>query len=383
MATKQFITNKIPLGLYIHIPWCVKKCPYCDFNSHTLKTELPPADEYIRALEENMLNYKCLIQNRAISTIFFGGGTPSIFSGANIESILNLVTKHFSLTDDVEITLEANPGTVEQQKFRNFKAAGVNRISIGVQSFSQQKLHALGRIHSGMEAQNAIKAAQQAGFDNINIDIMYGLPGQISAESNNDLEIALGFQTPHLSWYQLTIEPNTAFYHKKPVTPKDEKLFKIEDEGKNILYKHGMQQYEISAWSKNKSAQCQHNYNIWQYGDYIGIGAGACGKITQNSNIIRTMQTKHPKMFIAAKNKINDKIVAPQDLLFEFMLNHLRLNQKLEFSLFEERTNLPRELLLSHIDKLPKQSAIYNRDYLELTPRGYDFYNDIAAVFLP
>ncbi|MBT4804509.1 MAG: radical SAM family heme chaperone HemW [Legionellales bacterium] len=383
MATKDFITNKIPLGLYIHIPWCVKKCPYCDFNSHTLKTELPPAKEYIAALEQNMLSYKNLVKNRSISTIFFGGGTPSIFSGANIEAILNLVTKHFSLTDDVEITLEANPGTVEQQKFSDFKTAGVNRISIGVQSFSPQMLKKLGRIHSDMEAQNAIKSAQQAGFDNINIDIMYGLPGQISAESNNDLEIALSFQTPHLSWYQLTIEPNTAFYHKKPITPKDDKLFKIEDEGKNILYKHGMQQYEISAWSNGKLAQCKHNYNIWQYGDYLGIGAGACGKITQNSNIIRTMQTKHPKMFIDAKNSINDKIVAPDDIIFEFMLNHLRLNQVLEFSLFEERTNLPRELLFSKLDKLPQHSAKYNSDCLELTPKGYSFYNDMAAVFLP
>lgn len=221
MAVNSFAPHTIPLGLYIHIPWCVKKCPYCDFNSHTLKSSTIPADDYIAALVDNMIQYRPLISDRSISTIFFGGGTPSLLSGKQIDKILQCVRKHYAVDDKVEITLEANPGTVEQQKFIDFFYAGVNRISLGVQSFQDHYLDALGRIHHGDEAKRAIDAAQQAGFNNINIDLMYALPGQSIEDALLDLATAMTFNTPHLSWYQLTIEPNTAFFHKPPIVPTD------------------------------------------------------------------------------------------------------------------------------------------------------------------
>jgi putative oxygen-independent coproporphyrinogen III oxidase len=374
--------NLIPLGIYVHIPWCVEKCPYCDFNSHKLREEKPPEEEYVKVISHHLKQYANMVGNRPVSTVFFGGGTPSIMSGKAIANIINIINKNYNTTNDIEITLEANPGTVDQSRFKSFLEAGVNRLSIGVQSFDDKMLKILGRIHDSNTAKKAIDAAQEAGFNNINLDLMYALPGQTHELSTNDLKIALSFQTPHLSWYQLTLEPNTVFYNKPPRLPESEVIEDIENEGYEILKKYGMNQYEISAWSKNYKNKCRHNYNIWQFGDYIGVGAGACGKITLEHNIIRTMQTKHPKQYLKQTHKVNDKIVKREDLAFEFMLNHLRLKGPIEFNLMSNRTGLEKDDIIRVLEKLPPDMVSYNDDSMQLTKFGFNFYNDIVAAFM-
>lgn len=380
---QKFDSSTIPLALYIHIPWCEKKCPYCDFNSHTFKSPALPETEYIAALEKNILHFKQITNNRAISSIFFGGGTPSLFSTGAIAKILQIVADNFSLTKNIEITLEANPGAIETNKFAEFKAAGINRISIGVQSFNDQSLKLLGRIHDSNAAQNAIKAALKANFDNINIDIMYALPQQSEAMCLADLKTALSFGLPHLSWYQLTIEPNTMFYTKRPTLPKSAAMTAMEEAGLEYLTQQKMQRYEISAWTNSMTKKCLHNYNIWQFGDYIGIGAGAHGKITLENSILRTMQSKQPKEFMLSNNYASENFVKHNELAFEFMLNHMRLKEALEFGIFEKRTNLPKEKLWPIISQIPADMCSYDNHKLELTSKGFNFYNDIVEMFLP
>ena len=382
MAANLLSPADIPLGLYIHIPWCVKKCPYCDFNSHTLNNASLPAEEYIAALVDNMLSYKSLISDRTISTIFFGGGTPSLLSGQHIARILEQVHQHYRVADQVEITLEANPGTVEQQKFIDFYQAGINRISIGVQSFQDHHLQALGRIHYGQEAKRAIESAQRAGFQNINIDLMYALPNQSIEAALLDLQTAMSFGTPHLSWYQLTIEPHTAFYHKPPIVPTDSYIVDMEIAGHAYLQEHGFTSYEISAWSRDTLSRCQHNYQIWQYGDYLGIGAGACGKITQEQAIIRTTQTKHPQNFMHKRHAINDTLVDPAARLFEYMLNHLRLKEDLSYQHYQARTGGEIDPILAILKTLPAEYIRQRPDGFTLTPQGHRFYNEVVAAFL-
>jgi putative oxygen-independent coproporphyrinogen III oxidase len=382
MAANPFVPESIPLGLYIHIPWCVKKCPYCDFNSHTLKSPSIPADDYIAALEDNMVQYRPLISNRAISTIFFGGGTPSLLSGKQIDKILQLVRHHYPVEDMVEITLEANPGTVEQQKFVDFYHAGINRISLGVQSFQDRYLDTLGRIHHGDEAKRAIDAAQQAGFHNINIDLMYALPGQSTEDALLDVATAMTFGTPHLSWYQLTIEPNTAFFHKPPIVPTDTHIVDMEIAGHAYLAEQGFASYEISAWSRHPDARCRHNYQIWQYGDYVGIGAGACGKITQKNGIIRTTQTKHPQNFMRKLHAVNDTVVEPSARLFEYMLNHLRLKEPLYYLDYQARTGGSIAAVKTALATLPPEYIEQQPEGFTLTQQGHRFYNDVVAAFL-
>ena len=373
-------SNSIPLSLYIHIPWCIKKCPYCDFNSHNLGNNVAPEKEYIAVLEQDLISYLPFCQDRVITSIFFGGGTPSLFSPEAIAEILEHVKKYYTLAADIEITLEANPGTVEQQRFQGFKMAGVNRISLGVQSFNEEMLKRLGRIHGSDEAKKAICAAQTVGFDNINIDLMYGLPHQSIEQSCNDLATALSFKPQHISWYQLTLEPNTLFHHKPPPLPQHDQIVAMEQHGRTLLEQHNFTQYEISAWTKSKI--CKHNKNIWQFTDYMGIGAGACGKITYKDEIFRTTQPKHPKLYLSKKNGLNKKNVQQDNILFEFMLNHLRLKRKLMFIDFESRTGLARENIIEILASADQSFFNYNNEFMQLTERGFSFYNDVVAIFL-
>ena len=378
----QIDINSVPLAIYVHIPWCVEKCPYCDFNSHKLKTTLAPEREYIVALEQNMKQYKNMVNKREVSSIFFGGGTPSLIASSSIAKIIELIKIHFNVASDAEITLEANPGTFEQKKFKGFLEGGVNRLSIGVQSFNDAMLKALGRIHDSNSARNAIHVAQDVGFNNINIDLMYGLPNQTLKISQLDLETALEFKTNHLSWYQLTLEPNTLFYVKPPVLPKSEAVDAIEQSGYEILNSNNMHQYEISGWCRNKTNICRHNYNIWKFGDYIGIGAGACGKITLSNCIIRTMQTKNPRQYLANTNKINDKIVAQADLPFEVMLNILRLAEPIYFKLIKKRAGISRDDIITKLKSIPDHFVKIDSEKFQLTRTGFRFYNDIVAAFM-
>ena len=382
MPPSVFNPKTIPLSLYIHIPWCVKKCPYCDFNSHTQRTTVLPEREYIAQLEKQMQQYSTLVQERTIHSIFFGGGTPSLFSPQAIARILSAAKTHFNIDTHAEITLEANPGTVEQQKFHGFFQAGINRLSIGVQSFHPRHLQKLGRIHDNNEAIYAVESAKQAGFTRINIDLMYGLSTQTITECLNDMQHAIALETEHISWYQLTIEPNTAFHKWQPPIPEHNAIIEMETAGKALLSKHGFERYEISAWCKSPSAQCQHNLSIWQFGDYLGIGAGACGKITTCNQIIRTMHSKNPKQYMDGKGALNDHIVSNDDLPFEFMLNHLRLKQPIVFDTFKHRTGLSEEAIKLALLKAPQGSIIMQPNGFMLSEWGFQFYNDLVALFL-
>ncbi|QJR81717.1 radical SAM family heme chaperone HemW [Alteromonas pelagimontana] len=316
-----------PLGLYIHIPWCVQKCPYCDFNSHGVKSVIPEK-EYVSHLLDDLALDAQRVPQRAVNTIFFGGGTPSLFSEDAIATLLAGVRERIPLTEDAEITLEANPGTVETGRFSGYVQAGVNRISIGVQSFQQKHLQALGRIHDAAQAQHAVTQAHQAGLQSFNIDLMHGLPDQRIDNAMEDLATAIALKPHHLSWYQLTIEPNTPFYSRPPELPDDDVLWDIQAKGHDVLMQAGYQQYEISGYSK-PGYQCQHNLNYWRFGDYIGIGCGAHGKITDTTNntITRTVKTKHPRGYMDITRPYLDQAtnVEQDDLAFEFFMNRFRL----------------------------------------------------------
>ncbi|GGO67597.1 coproporphyrinogen III oxidase [Bowmanella pacifica] len=323
----EFSLQAPPLSLYIHIPWCVQKCPYCDFNSHGQKQHLPEA-EYISHLLDDLAEDAKQVGDRPVTSIFFGGGTPSLFSAEGIQRILSGVQARVNLQSEAEITLEANPGTVESEKFIGFRQAGVNRISIGVQSFQADKLQALGRIHDSRQAQNAAGYAHQAGLRSFNLDLMHGLPDQSLADALADLKQAIAQQPPHLSWYQLTIEPNTQFASKPPVLPDDDVLWDIQQQGHALLQAAGYSQYEISGYSQ-PGHQCQHNLNYWRFGDYLGIGCGAHGKITdsQAGTITRTVKVKHPKGYMDLSKAYLDQQhqVLDEDRPFEFLMNRLRL----------------------------------------------------------
>jgi putative oxygen-independent coproporphyrinogen III oxidase len=325
----QPITLKLPpLSLYIHIPWCVQKCPYCDFNSHGQKGQVLPESEYVSHLLDDLAEDAKLVGDRAIHSIFIGGGTPSLFSAQAIHTLLDGVKKRVNLLADAEITMEANPGTVESQRFADYVKAGITRISIGVQSFQPEKLTALGRIHDERQALEAAELAKSIGLNSYNLDLMHGLPKQSLEDAMFDLNTAITQQPPHLSWYQLTIEPNTQFHSKPPKLPEDELLWDIQEQGDELLRQAGFEQYEISAYSQ-AGQQCQHNLNYWRFGDYLGIGCGAHGKITlaNKNHIIRTVKVKHPKGYMdLTRGYTSDKKVVPeQDLPFEFFMNRFRL----------------------------------------------------------
>ena len=366
-----------PLSLYVHIPWCVRKCPYCDFNSHESDAKIPEND-YLQALFRDLTNDLPWVQNRKIHSIFFGGGTPSLFSANAIEKIIQRAETLIGFEDDIEITLEANPGSAEQQKFADFNAAGVNRLSIGVQSFNNDHLSALGRIHDGDNALRAIEMAQICGFERFNIDLMHGLPNQTRAQAISDLETAISTGATHISWYQLTIEPNTAFYSKPPILPIEDQLADIQDLGLQTLAKAGFEQYEISAFARNDQ-QCRHNINYWQFGDYLGIGAGAHGKITlpdQNS-IIRSAKTRLPKHYLNQDTSAltSDTPIAQNQLALEFMMNGLRLTAGVKKDLLNSRTGLSTDQIEDKIEQLNQEG------FLKHHPSNY-CTTDLGARFL-
>lgn len=325
--------SAIPLALYIHIPWCVQKCPYCDFNSHTLKGGIPEQEYIAHLLADLSADLPLVTHNnnlREVQSIFIGGGTPSLLSVSAMQKLIDGVKARIPVHPNAEITMEANPGTVEADKFKGFQQAGINRISIGVQSFQTHHLDILGRIHNEQQAHSAIELAKNLPLRSFNTDLMHGLPEQTLSNALSDLQQAIDHQPPHLSWYQLTIEPNTLFYSKPPELPIDDVLWDIQIHGQALLAKHGYEQYEVSAYAK-AGQQCAHNLNYWRFGDYLGIGCGAHGKITESSTgqIRRTVKTKHPKGYMdLSKSYLSESnVVANDDLCFEFFMNRLRLTE--------------------------------------------------------
>lgn len=373
-----------PLSLYIHLPWCIQKCPYCDFNSHPLHKELPEK-AYLQALFHDLDHDAPLVEHRPITSIFLGGGTPSLFSPEAIAEILHKISDKFVVSPTAEITLEANPGTFEQQKFAGFYQAGINRLSIGVQSFQADKLIQLGRIHDESQAIKAVEIAYQAGFQNINLDLMYGLPNQSYEDALFDLKTACAFAPTHISWYQLTLEPNTAYAANPPLLPGNELIWQMQTAGVNLLEQNGFIQYEVSAYTKS-GHECQHNLNYWQFGDYLGVGAGAHSKITTLSpfTVERFWKLKHPRDYLTTKQNFiaEHKTIAKKELPFEFMLNALRLKRAIPFDWFTTRTGLTIAAMTPSLNQAQHKGFLqWNDQQIELTQLGWQFMNDVLQLF--
>lgn len=374
-----------PLSLYVHIPWCVRKCPYCDFNSHE-RTSTLPEQEYIDALLQDFASSQRFFQGRPLQSIFFGGGTPSLFSAQAFDQLLTGINQQIAFASAIEITLEANPGTAERQKFADYRRVGINRLSIGIQSFDDLQLHALGRIHGSEDAIKAIEFARAGGFDNFNVDIMYGLKGQTTAAAMRDLNTAIALKPTHLSWYQLTIEPNTEFYKRPPILPVDDALIDIQDNGLALLHSHGYSRYEISAFAK-KNRQSQHNLNYWRFGDYLGIGAGAHGKITDagKQTIVRTRKKKQPDHYLADSHSAPAPIdaIAQDDLAIEYLLNVLRLAEGFTAEHFERSTGLGFDTIQKQVSSLQNQGLMQVEGQLiRPTEKGQQFLNSVLEAFL-
>lgn len=375
-----------PLGLYVHIPWCVQKCPYCDFNSHGLKSSLPEA-EYIAHLLDDLAIDAALVGNRPVSSIFIGGGTPSLFSEQGIARLLAGIRERVNLAADAEITLEANPGTVEADRFTGYVQAGINRISIGIQSFQAQHLNVLGRIHSADQALSAIGEAHQAGLNSFNMDLMHGLPEQSIDNALSDLAQAVAQQPKHLSWYQLTIEPNTAFASRPPQLPDDDILWDIQTQGHALLREAGYQQYEISGYAR-PGFECQHNLNYWRFGDYLGIGCGAHGKITDidAGTVTRTVKVKHPRGYMEMARPYLDKRnpVEADEMAFEFFMNRFRLVEpcpKQDFTDFTG-TTLTDEQLASLVHAEQQGLLISDAKHWQVTDKGRRYLNTLLQAFV-
>ena len=374
-----------PLSLYVHVPWCVRKCPYCDFNSHEARGDIPEA-AYVEALIADLDQALPLIWGRRVYTIFFGGGTPSLLSAEAIETLLSAVRARVPLAVDAEITLEANPGTFEAAKFAGFRAAGVNRLSIGIQSFDPRHLQALGRIHDDSQAVKAIEIALEH-FDNFNLDLMYALPGQTPAEAKADLGRALAYRPAHLSLYHLTIEPNTYFHRHPPVVPDDDTAAEMQEAIEDTLGSSGYEHYETSAYAR-AGMRSRHNLNYWTFGDYIGIGAGAHSKLSFPDRILRQARYRQPREYMeragAGSAVQTEGPVAARDIPFEFMMNALRLNDGFVLSLFEERAGVPLVSALRGLDEAERRGLIV-RDHQRVAPTtlGRRFLNDLLQIFLP
>ncbi|GIZ12580.1 radical SAM family heme chaperone HemW [Pseudomonas sp. NCCP-436] len=373
-----------PLALYIHIPWCVRKCPYCDFNSHAAGPVLPE-DEYVSALLDDLDTDLPLVHGRPLVSIFFGGGTPSLFSDRALGRLLEGVERRIPFAADIEITLEANPGTFEQAKFKGYRALGINRLSIGVQSFQHDKLKALGRIHNGDEAIRAADMARAAGFDNFNLDLMHGLPGQTIEDALFDLRTAISQGPTHLSWYQLTMEPNTVFWSQPPELPEDDLLWEIQEAGQALLAAEGYAQYEVSAYAR-PGRQARHNLNYWTFGDFLGIGAGAHAKLSSpEGSILRSWKTRLPKDYLdpAKSYRAGERLLTPDELPFEFLINALRLNEGVPAQMFSQRTGLPLQVL-DTARQAAEQRRLLHPDplHLQATPEGQLFLNDLLQHFL-
>ncbi len=377
-----------PLSLYVHVPWCVRKCPYCDFNSHQREGELPET-EYVQALLADLRTDAHHAQGRQLQSIFIGGGTPSLFSAQAYATLLKEFDKLIPFAAGIEITLEANPGTAEQGKFKGFRAAGINRLSIGVQSFDAANLQKLGRIHDGGEALRAAEFARNAGFDNFNLDLMFGLPGQDTKQALADLRTAIACKPTHLSWYQLTIEPNTEFFRRPPVLPHDDAVAEMQDAGIALLHQQGYERYEISAYSQ-RGKRARHNLNYWEFGDYLGIGAGAHGKVTSPAaqQILRTRKTRMPAHYLDAAREparftTEAKAVPRAELPLEFMMNALRLSDGVPLYYFEERTGLEFSGFQQRLTALQERGLLQrSHDMLHPTATGLQFLNDMLLEFM-
>ncbi|MFC5742758.1 radical SAM family heme chaperone HemW [Dyella tabacisoli] len=381
-----------PLSLYVHMPWCVKKCPYCDFNSHGLRSEPPPYAAYIdhllADLDADLADFGAALTGRPVLSIFFGGGTPSLFAPELIDRFLDGVRARVSLADTTEITLETNPGTVEHGRFDGYLAAGVNRLSFGIQSFDDDKLKRLGRIHSAAEAEAAVKSAQDAGYANINLDLMYALPQQQLDGALHDVERAVALRPTHISHYQLTLEPNTAFAANPPPLPDDDHAWAMQEGCEQRLAAAGYGQYEISAYAQ-PDRRCVHNLNYWRFGDYLGIGAGAHGKLTDatNGTVHRRWKTRHPRAYLDAANgpgRIGgDNVVPADELPFEYMLNALRLIDGVPMNDFAERTGLPIERIAAGLASARQRGWLTDdAQQMRTTALGQRFLNDVISSFL-
>lgn len=375
--------DKIPLTLYIHMPWCEHKCPYCDFNSYKTNGPVPESD-YVEHLLADLQRQLPSLGERNICAIYIGGGTPSLFSPASYEKLFDRINQQLNIDRKAEITMEANPGSSERDKFAGFRKAGINRLSIGVQSFNDDKLRRLGRVHSAKEATGAVNMARQAGFDDLNIDIMFGLPQQTVEEGLSDVQSAIDLEPDHLSWYQLTLEPNTLFYQKPPDLPDDEVIEAIHDQGKNRIAKSGFQQYEVSAFSKS-GYECRHNLNYWLFGDYVGIGAGAHSKITMDGAITRVEKLRSPSHYLSAANSYHyrTKLLTTEESIFEFMLNALRLHRPIGFDLFTERTGLLPENIQGKLQMARDEGLLdYDSNTFATTEMGKRYLNELLQYFL-
>ena len=420
--TSALIVKDIPLALYIHIPWCVKKCPYCDFNSHELPmdSQLSMYDEYVDTLLLDAASQQALTQGREISSIFIGGGTPSLLPIAQYQRLFNGLREIFQFAGDIEVTMEANPGTLEHAPFAQYLDVGINRLSIGVQSFAAGQLTTLGRIHDPAQALSAIKAARRAGFERVNVDLMHGLPQQTMSEALNDIQMAHDAGATHISWYQLTIEPNTVFYRSQPILPDEDSLADIEQAGQTLLEHLGYDNYEVSAWAGSSDKPCRHNVNYWQFGDYLAIGAGAHGKVTiddrygnqtltadkvsdevlkkvsTETGIYRFSKSRMPKDYMTfdidtmnnikkegAPKMVGWQAIASDELVSEFMLNALRLHEGVTWSLFEARTGLSYDNIALEVNQLIKQGLLVDdNEHLQPTALGRRYLNQILRVFL-
>ena len=420
--TSALIVKDIPLALYIHIPWCVKKCPYCDFNSHELPmdSQLSMYDEYVDTLLLDAASQQALTQGREISSIFIGGGTPSLLPIAQYQRLFNGLREIFQFAGDIEVTMEANPGTLEHAPFAQYLDVGINRLSIGVQSFAAGQLTTLGRIHDPAQALSAIKAARRAGFERVNVDLMHGLPQQTMSEALNDIQMAHEAGATHISWYQLTIEPNTVFYRNQPILPDEDSLADIEQAGQTLLEHLGYDNYEVSAWAGASDKPCRHNVNYWQFGDYLAIGAGAHGKVTiddrygnqtltadkvsdevlkkvsTETGIYRFSKSRMPKDYMTfdidtmnnikkegAPKMVGWQAIASDELVSEFMLNALRLHEGVTWSLFEARTGLSYDNIALEVNQLIKQGLLIDdNEHLQPTALGRRYLNQILRAFL-
>ena len=383
-----------PLALYIHVPWCVRKCPYCDFNSHQAG-EIIPEEQYVNALLLDIEHDLNTTENREITSVFIGGGTPSLLSANAYKRLFHELRQRLPFAENAEITLEANPGTFEAERFAGFREAGINRLSVGVQSFCDEHLHALGRIHDREQAIQALKSIPSAGFSNFNIDLMHGLPGQSLQQAMDDIQQALALKPTHLSWYQLTIEPNTEFHKRPPELPEDDTLWDIQEAGQSLLAQNGFRQYEVSAYASDNH-QARHNLNYWQFGDYLGIGAGAHGKIsgydsdTGTLQIFRTRKTRAPKDYLAAAENIHgnafcvakDELLS-EDLPLEFMMNALRLYDGFHPELFQQRTGLSPDVISDALKNSAEKGLLeLSKNNIRPTERGKFFLNDVLKLLM-
>ena len=378
-----------PLSLYIHLPWCIRKCPYCDFNSHHAGDSIPEL-QYVGALLRDLEQELPAIWGRRLTSIFIGGGTPSLFSPESLDRLLSGIRARISCLPDMEITLEANPGTFEQQKFNEYRALGINRLSLGIQSFNDDALQQLGRVHSGLEAHRAAEHAKKTGFDNLNLDLMFGLPGQNHHQALSDIQTAIALQPSHISYYQLTIEEGTRFHQYPPTLPESDAVWGRLTQSQELLAIAGYRQYEVSAYGQ-EGRQCRHNLNYWQFGDYIGIGAGAHGKISRadDGSICRRWKIRHPQHYMEHSGATGviagEQTIQDNDIPLEFMMNALRLKEGFEAPLFEAHTGCSMDVLQPKLQQALEAGLLtwnQSRDRIQPTEQGYRFLNNLLEIFL-